>query len=114
MLLRSLKEWRLQSKFSGDGDLIFSNRKGGYMGHDNLVKRRYKPTLEAAGVSGINWHSLRHYAVSTWIEAGLAPKTVQTFAGHSSLAVTMDRYGHLFPSDDHKAAMDAIAGELMG
>jgi integrase len=49
-----------------------------------------------------------------WIEAGLAPKTIQTFAGHSSLAVTMDRYGHLFPSDDHKAAMDAIAGELMG
>lgn len=45
---------------------------------------------------------------------GVAPKTVQTFAGHSSLQVTMDRYGHLFPSDDHKAAMDAIAGELMG
>ena len=58
-------------------------------------------------------HSLRHYAVSAWIEAGLAPKTIQTFAGHSSLQVTMDRYGHLFPSDDHKAAMDAIAGELM-
>jgi integrase len=44
----------------------------------------------------------------------LAPKTIQTFAGHSSLAVTMDRYGHLFPSDDLKAAMDAIAGELLG
>jgi integrase len=114
IMLRSLKEWRLQSKFSGHGDLIFPNRKGNYMGHDNLVKRRYKPTIEAAGVSGINWHSLRHYAISTWIEAGLAPKTVQTFAGHSSLAVTMDRYGHLFPSDNHKAAMDLIAGELMG
>jgi integrase len=113
MLLRSLKEWRLQSKYSANDDLIFPNKKGRYMGHDNLVKRRYKPMLEAAGVSGINWHSLRHYAVSTWIEAGLAPKTVQTFAGHSSLQVTMDRYGHLFPSDDHKAAMDAIAGELI-
>jgi integrase len=44
----------------------------------------------------------------------LAPKTIQTFAGHSSLAVTVDRYGHLFPSGDHKAGMDAIAGELMG
>jgi integrase len=84
------------------------------MGHDNLVKRRYKPALVAAEVFDINWHSLRHYAISTWIDAGLAPKTIQTFAGHSSLAVTMDRYGHLFPSDDHKAAMDAIAGELMG
>jgi hypothetical protein len=25
----------------------------------------------------------------------------------------MDRYGHLFPSDNHRAAMDAIAGGLM-
>ena len=114
LLTRSLNEWRLQSKFSGDDDLIFQNKKGRYVGHDNLMKRHYKPTLAAAGVSGVNWHSLRHYAVSTWIEAGLAPKTIQTFAGHSSLQVTMDRYGHLFPSDDHKAAMDAIAGELMG
>jgi integrase len=114
MMLRSLKEWRIQSKYSNADDLIFPNKKGRYMGHDNLVKRRYKPALVAAEVFDINWHSLRHYAISTWIEAGLAPKTVQTFAGHSSLAVTMDRYGHLFPSDDHKAAMDVIAGELMG
>jgi len=26
----------------------------------------------------------------------------------------MDRYGQLLPSDDHEAAMDAIADELMG
>jgi integrase len=51
-----------------------------------------------------NWHVLRHFAVSCWIEAGLSPKTVQTFAGHGSLQVTMDRYGHLFKSDDHKKA----------
>ena len=44
----------------------------------------------------------------------LRPIAVQTLTGHSSLTVTMDRYGHLFPSDDHKVAMDAIAGELMG
>jgi integrase len=43
------------------------------------------------------WHSLRHFAVSCWIEAGLAPKTVQTFVGHATLQMTMDTYGHLFP-----------------
>jgi integrase len=43
---------------------------------------------------------------------GLDPKTVQTFAGHSSLQVTMDRYGHLFKSEDHKRAMDTIANEV--
>ena len=113
MLLRRLKAWRLQSKFSSGEDYVFPNKKGRHTCHDNMVKRRYKPTTKSAGVPNINWHSLRHYAVSTWIEAGLAPKTIQTFAGHSSLSVTMDRYGHLFPSDDHKAAMDAIAEELM-
>ena len=61
-----------------------------------------------------NWHALRHFAISCWIEAGLDPKTVQTFAGHSSLAVTMDRYGHLFKSKGHKRAMDTIAKELFG
>ncbi len=61
---------------------------------------------------GLNWHGLRHFAVSCWIEAGLAPKTVQTFAGHATLQVTMDRYGHLFPSEDHKKAMDQIAKGL--
>ena len=34
----------------------------------------------------------------------MTPKTVQTFGGHSSLKVTMDRYGHLFPDD-----LDAVA-----
>ena len=114
MIVKLLKEWKLAAKDKGGDAYVFPNREGRHTCHDNMIKRRYKPTLVAAGVSGINWHSLRHYAVSTWIEAGLAPKTVQTFAGHSSLQVTMDRYGHLFPSEDHKAAMDTIAGELLG
>jgi hypothetical protein len=37
---------------------------------------------------------------------------MQTFAGHSKLAVTTDRYGHLFKSDNHRAAMDAIAAHV--
>jgi hypothetical protein len=41
------------------------------------------------------------------------PETVSTFAGHSRLAVTMDRYGHLFKTDGHKKAMDAIERELL-
>jgi hypothetical protein len=39
---------------------------------------------------------------------------VQTFAGHSSLQVTVDRYGHLFKSDDHKKGMDAVAADMFG
>jgi len=111
-LVAALRAWKLQSRYSKEKDLIFANRRGGHVGHDNLVKRRFTPLFEASGAQRFSWHGLRHFAVSTWIEAGLAPKTVQTFAGHASLQVTMDRYGHLFPSDDHKRAMDQIARDI--
>jgi integrase len=111
-LVSALKAWKLQSRFSKPDDLIFANRQGGYIGHDNLIKRQFIPLFANAKAKRFNWHGLRHFAVSTWIEAGLSPKTVQTFAGHASLQVTMDRYGHLFPSEDHKHAMDRIAQQL--
>jgi len=112
-MVAMLKAWKLKSKFSKPDDLIFPNRKGHHLGHDNLVKRRFLPLFNRQPtVERFNWHGLRHFAVSCWIEERLAPKTVQTFAGHASLQVTMDRYGHLFPSDDHRKAMDQIAKGL--
>jgi hypothetical protein len=39
---------------------------------------------------------------------------LRTFAGHSSLQAAMGRYGHLFRSDYHKKAMDAIADDMFG
>jgi integrase len=126
-LVLMLKEWKLRTKRKKADDLVFPNRRGWYTGHDNMVKRKFLPLFEALAEkhkedparypeppTRFNWHALRHFAVSCWIEAGLSPKTVQTFAGHSSLQVTMDRYGHLFKSDDHKKAMDAIASDMFG
>ena len=93
--------------------MIFPNREGQHLGHDNFIKRQFLPLFDLLPtVKRFNWHALRHFAVSCWIEAGLAPETVQAFAGHASLQVTMDRYGHLFPSDDHRKAMDQIAKGL--
>jgi integrase len=111
-LVSALKAWKMRSKFSKPDDLLFPNRRGGHIGHDNLIKRQFLPLFDGLAVKRFNWHGLRHFAVSTWIEAGMTPKTVQTFAGHASLQVTMDRYGHLFPSEDHWKAMDQIAKEL--
>jgi integrase len=70
------------------------------------------PRRNAKPPNRFNWHALKHFAISCWIDAGLSPKTVQTFAGHSSLTVTMDRYGHLFKSEGHTRAMNAIASEM--
>lgn len=112
-ILKTLKAWRLGSRFSKADDLVFPNRRGGFVNHDNRMHRTFRPLCLKAEVPALKWHALRHFAISTWIEADLAPKTVQNFAGHSSLEMTMDRYGHLFPSDDHRKAFDAIATGLL-
>ena len=109
-----LKEWKLRTRYGEANQLVFPSKRGGYENHDSMVKRKFLPLYEKlAGLYAadpdkhpespvrFNWHALRHFAISCRIEAGLAPKTMQTFAGHSSLQVTMDRYGHLFKSDDH-------------
>jgi integrase len=51
-------------------------------------------------------HSLRHFYASWCInrkkDGGLELplKTVQDRLGHASIVITLDRYGHLFPSSD--------------
>lgn len=61
------------------------------------------------------FHALRHAAASLFIEQGWSPKKVQTVMGHSSIQVTFDTYGHLFPTpDDDLAAMAQIEARLLG
>jgi integrase len=38
------------------------------------------------------------------IAAGINPKALQTYMGHSSITITLDRYGHLLPGNEHHAA----------
>jgi integrase len=62
-----------------------------------------------------NFHALRHAAASLFIEQGWTPKKIQTLMGHSSIQVTFDIYGHLFPSpDDDAEAMAQIETRLLG
>ncbi len=78
---RALKAWKLQSSFSKPDDLIFvANRQGRYIEHDNLIKPQFLPLSANVKAKRFKWHGLRHFAVSTSIEAGLSPKIVQTFA----------------------------------
>lgn len=57
-------------------------------------------------------HALRHAGISLWIEMGMSPKEVQKNAGHTSLKMTMDTYGHLW-SDPLAEADVAKAKEAL-
>jgi integrase len=60
-------------------------------------------------------HSLRHAAASLFIEEGFSPKRVQALMGHSTIQMTFDTYGHLFPSEaDDQERMRRVQARLVG
>ena len=63
--------------------------------------------LEPRSSPGVRFHDLRHTCAALLIAAGRHIEEVKTYLGHSSIRVTSDRYGHLFP--EARAAMaDAL------
>ena len=50
------------------------------------------------------FHGLRHTAATHMLQAGIAPKVVQDQLGHSTLAMTMDVYGHVIPQQREESA----------
>lgn len=73
----------------------------------------WKPLSKAAGLlkedgsPKYHFHALRNAAASLLIKQGLSPLHIKNIIGHSSVTMTWDVYGHLFPEDD--AIRHAIA-----
>jgi integrase len=137
-----LREHWLASR-TKDG-LVFPNGKGTIDTLANIVNYGLKPGMISAGVTepaldgegapliGKNGrpvlrakytglHALRHFYASWSINRvedgglGLPSTVVQMRLGHSSIMMTMDVYGHLFPQgEDHAEQMDAAAQRLLG
>ncbi len=87
---------------------VFTSLQGAPLRNSNFRRQVWYSAVEQAGLSeGLRVHDLRHACASLLIAAGANPKSVQAHLGHSSIAVTMDRYTHLFPSD-----IEALIGRL--
>ncbi|HXF74295.1 MAG TPA: tyrosine-type recombinase/integrase [Actinomycetota bacterium] len=92
--------------------LVFTSEDGGPLRRGNFRARVFAPACRRAGISpSPRVHDLRHTAVALAIRAGAHPKAIQELAGHSSIKVTLDRYGHLFPSlaEDLADRLDSMA-----
>lgn len=95
-LVKVLKEWRLACP-KGENNLVFPNGDGGYQDANNMIKRRFKPALNRAGIDSLRFHDLRHTYASLLLANGAPMKYVQHQLGHSSIKMTMDLYTHLLP-----------------
>ncbi len=89
-------EERLRARAWHDHDLVFPNRAGNHMDHNNLYHREYKALLMKANLhgQGFTFHSLRHTFGTALFKGGEHPKVVQSLLGHASIVQTMDTYSH--------------------
>jgi integrase len=76
----------------------------------STLRARANKAWEAAGLEPITPHEARHCAISFFIAAGMDWKQISTWAGHSDVRQTWNRYGHLLPGGHADAAskLDAL------
>ncbi|HEX6483945.1 MAG TPA: site-specific integrase [Ktedonobacteraceae bacterium] len=78
-------------------DLVFCGLTGDYF-NPNYLLRLFKKVLAQAGLPHMRFHDLRHSAATILLAMGIHPKVVKELPGHSSFLITMNLYGHVFPS----------------
>ena len=129
LIINTLREWKLRCP-KGDLDLVFPNGSGNVEQLNNIVRRGLMPVQVTVGVVAVRSaesrrpkytgiHALRHFYASWLINRpqdgglGLPPKVVQERLGHSSIVMTMDVYGHLFPRGDDADELAAAERSLL-
>lgn len=103
-------------------EFAFPNDDGGVWSYPNFRSRFWVPLMNHCGLvsdepadehirayakankdfrkSLFSPHMLRHVYASLQIEQGVTPKRLQKLIGHSTLKMTLDTYGHLWPDED--------------
>ena len=97
-LLADLKVGKPDSAFLFPGDCH------GFIDPDRFDAEIWRPIAERARMKGTRFHDLRHFFASQLIANGENAEYVRDQMGHSSIKVTFDTYGHLFPGRGKEAS----------
>ncbi len=100
----------LQVAERGQDDFVWQSPQGGPFRYSNWMKRHFKPAVERSSApDATRFHDLRHTYAALLIAQGAHPRAIMERMGHSTITVTLDNYGHLFPKLD-EALDDALDG----
>jgi len=95
-----------------DDAFLFPGDCSGFIDPDKFDAEIWKPITAKAGLAVTRFHDLRHFFASQLIANNETAAYVRDQMGHSSIKVTFDTYGHLFPgrgkeaSDRYEKAME--------
>jgi hypothetical protein len=97
-------------------DRVFTAPDGGPVRLASWRSRFFKRAVEAADVAPLRVYDLLHTAVSLWIADDASPREIASRAGHTSVFVVLDRYGHLLPGSENRVndELDRLAATNSG
>jgi integrase len=87
-----------------DDDFLFPGDCHGFIDPDKFDAEVWRRIAEKAKMPGTRFHDLRHFFASQLIAQGETAAYVRDQMGHSSIKVTFDTYGHLFPGRGKEAS----------
>src|SRR5262249_16095292 len=92
-----------------DTGYVFTTTIGTPLDARNVI-RTFGRILRRAGLPKIRFHDLRHSAATLLLAQGVSPGYVKDLLGHSSVAFTIQTYGHVLASAQKEVAakMDEI------
>jgi integrase len=93
----------LAPKMHGDRDGHIAVTQRGTPWRQHGLAQAFERVLRKAGHKGWSVYCLRHYAITSWLRAGIPVHVVQRMAGHVHLSTTQ-RYVHFLKQDLEDAA----------
>ncbi|MEQ8716159.1 MAG: tyrosine-type recombinase/integrase [Acidimicrobiales bacterium] len=96
------------------GGYVFTSAEGLPLRRSNWYRRHFQPATARADIGErLRFHDLRHTAAALAIARGAHPKPIQERLGHSTIRLTFDRCGHLFPGLD-ETLRDGLDAAYLG
>lgn len=108
------QEWAGSGWAGSRWNLVFTTMKGTPLDERGVLRRFQERTLKNAGVPKVRIHDLRHSAVAILIAQGVDARSISEMLGHSSVAFTLQVYGHLMQETKRETAgkMDSALAPL--
>lgn len=83
-------------------DLVFPSNVGTPFDDAN-VRKFFAAIVKKADLRHRNMHAMRHTFISLLLQNGESPAYVQKQAGHKSMDITINVYGHFIPGGNRSA-----------
>jgi integrase len=112
-LLAQRRLWYAQQRLNlgpafNDHDLVCSHDDGRPL-DPQYISKVFSKLAEGCKIPNAHFHCLRHTFATTLLRLGVHPKVAADALGHSTVAMTLDRYSHSLQSlqDDAATKLDA-------